>query len=150
MLLFDLGGGCRPTRGNRHEGAVLILGAAVARLPVFSLQHGLDVDNRRAVDGLDRSDAQPGSVDRAYDDGMKAQRVGPVRRSRREDSGQRIPQFAPWVDLQDIAARPMEPRDHDDFVADNKAAQCLRRPPSHLEPGIGRALVLAWARHRAI
>jgi hypothetical protein len=44
------------------------------------------------------------------------------------------------VDLEDIAARPVKPRDHDDRVADGDALQSLRRPRVQLEPGVGRAL----------
>ena len=42
-------------------------------------KHGLDVDDRRSVDGFHRTDAQTSTVDLANGHGMKAKRVGPVR-----------------------------------------------------------------------
>jgi hypothetical protein len=43
-------------------------------------QNWLDVDDRRSVDGLDRTDPQSRSLDRADDDGMKAEWIRPVWR----------------------------------------------------------------------
>jgi hypothetical protein len=48
-------------------------------LAIHSTQHGLDVDDRRSVDGFHRTDAQTSTVDLANGHGMKAKRVGPVR-----------------------------------------------------------------------
>ena len=105
-----------------------------------SRQHWLDVHDGRAVDGFDRTDAQPVSVDLAYDDRMKAQRVRPVGRSRRKDAREWIARVGPWVHLKDVATRAMKPRDDDHVVANGEAVECFRRPREHLEPGVGRSL----------
>ena len=49
-------------------------------------QHWLDVDDRRAVDGFQGTDAQTVLAYFAHRDLMKADRIGPVGRSGREHS----------------------------------------------------------------
>jgi hypothetical protein len=100
----------------------------------------LDVDDRRAVDGLDRSDPQARSGDLANDDAMQAERIGPVRRSRGEDAGEGCRLIAAWMDLEYGPIGAMKPGDHDDFVARGEAVQRTSEFRLHLEPGVGRAL----------
>ncbi len=83
----------------------------------FSLQHRLDIDDRRSVDRFDRSNTQAIAVDRVDDDGMETERVRPVRGPRRENAGERIPFVGSRVDLKNIAPCTMKPGDDDDLVA---------------------------------
>jgi len=103
-------------------------------------EHRLDVDHGGAIDGLDRSDAQPVPDDPSDDDGMKAQRVRPVGRSRCEDPRERIAPVRARVDLEHIAPGAVQPRDDDDLVAGCEALEARRRPGVHFEPGIGCSL----------
>jgi len=79
-------------------------------------------------------------VDRADNHGMQTQWVGPIWRSRRKDSRQRIARVGSWVDPEDVATGSVKPCDDDDLVADDKAPQPVRRPRAHLEPGVRRSL----------
>jgi len=63
------------------------------------LEDRLDVDDGRSVDRLDRTDAQAVAVDRAHGDRVKPQRVGPIRRARREHAGQRVARVGSRVRL---------------------------------------------------
>src|SRR5438552_288983 len=107
--------------------------------PDRSAHRRLEVDDRGPVDRLDRPDEQPVLLDRPYDHRMEAQRVRSVRRSRREDARQRVLRGAARMNLEDVAARLMEPCDDDDFVADGKAMQPVDGPGLHLDPGVGRS-----------
>src|SRR6266508_626712 len=91
--------------------------------PLRAAEYRLDVDDRRAVDGFNWSDAQAVPVDPAHGDGMETQRVRPVRRSRGKHTGERIPFVGSWVDSKDVATGPVKPRDHDDLVANGKALE---------------------------
>ena len=67
--------------------------------PLRGAEHRLDVDDRRAVDGFNWSDAQAVPIDRAHGNGMETQRVRSVRRSRYKHTRERIPCVGPWVDV---------------------------------------------------
>ena len=112
-------------------------------------QDRLDVDNRRLIDGFDWSDAQAVPVDRSHHNGMKTQRVRPIRRSRREHARERIARVGTGVNKEDVAARSMKPRDDDDFVSNGQTLQSLLRPPVQLQPGFGCSLRVLLRRSAA-
>jgi hypothetical protein len=70
------------------------------------------------TDGLDRTDSQACAVDRAHDHGVKPERIRPIRRARREHTGERLVRVVPRMHLEHVAAPFVKPRDDDDLVAD--------------------------------
>ena len=87
--------GREPDRGPEKAGPR----TANERSSVY--KHGLDIHDRRSVDGFDGTDAQAVPVDFVHDDRMQPERIRPVRGSRREDAGQWIARVPSWVDLKD-------------------------------------------------
>lgn len=73
--------------------------------------HRLDVDDRRAVDGFDRSDEQAVPVDRAHGNGVEAGRVRHVGGARREDAREWTTRVRPWPDLEDVPGGLVKPGD---------------------------------------
>src|SRR5580704_16069576 len=71
---------------------------------------------------------------------MKPKRIGPVRRPRREDAGERAFWIAARVHLQHIAIPLVEPSDNQNLIADFHAMEPRRSPRFDLNPCVRRAL----------
>ena len=102
-------------------------------------KHGFDVNDWRAVDGFDWTDSQTVLGDPAHSDAMKADRIWPVRRSGRKDAGKWAAWVRAWMNLQNVAARQVQPRHDNDVVADRKPVEALDGERMHFEPGVGSA-----------
>lgn len=74
-----------------------------------SRDHRFDVDDRRAVDGLDRTNPQPVLGDLAHGDAMKAQWIWSVGRSRPKDISERATMVRARMDFWTVAPGPVEP-----------------------------------------
>src|SRR5579859_670117 len=83
-----------PRRSEEQAAAVAACGGCAWRL-----QDRLDVDDRGAVERLDRADAQAGAVDRADRDRVQADRVGAIRRAGGEHAGERVAAIRARVNL---------------------------------------------------
>src|SRR6476660_9306563 len=72
-------------------------------------EHRLEIDDRRSVDRLQRSDADPLLLDREHAHPVEPDRVRTVRRASGEDAGERPRGIAPGMDLEDGPVRLVEP-----------------------------------------
>ena len=79
-------------------------------------QHGLNIDDRCAVDDLNGPNQETLIFDLANRDLMETDRIWTVRGSCREDAGQRIVLLSSWVNFQRVAAGLVQPCQHDDLV----------------------------------
>jgi len=86
-------------------------------------QQRLDVDNRGAIDGFDRSNSQPIPNDFLHGYGMEAQWIRSVRRARREDAREGKPLVTARVEAEHIAAGAVKPRHDDDLIADGDSVE---------------------------
>jgi hypothetical protein len=82
-------------------------------------QHGLDVDDRRAIDGFNRSNSQPVSRKLLHSYRVETQRVRSILGSGCEDAGERKPPVVPRVHVEHITTGFVKPRDDNDLVADS-------------------------------
>ena len=57
---------------------------------------------------------------------MKADRIGPIRRSRRKDTGQSPIRVRAWMYLQNLTVSTVQPSENDDLVAHCEPLQGLR------------------------
>src|SRR4029079_9582020 len=76
---------------------------SVAPVWAVLVERDLDVDDRRAIEGLNRPDAQPNAGDLSHDDPMQSEWMGPMRRPGREYAGQRVAPIAAGMDFEDLA-----------------------------------------------
>src|SRR5690242_668791 len=119
---------------------------AVCSSVLSRTQHWLDIDNRRAVDGFDRPNQQPVSIDLSHAYTMQADGIRPIGRARCKDARQRILLVSAGMHLQHLAPRLVKPCEHDDLIADGKTFQCRRRKLVHLQPSFWRTFPsLAWS-----
>ena len=106
----------------------------------FSAQDGLDVDDGRAVDRLQRSHLELEPVDPADRDAMEPERVRPIGRPRREHARQRSARVVARVDLQDVSLRLVQPGHDDQLVAHADAVQRVRVGRRQDDQRVGRTL----------
>ena len=85
------------------------------------------------------ADTQAVPIDGCFN-GMQAQRVRAIGGTRRKHASQRIAFLRSRMDLKDIAACLVKPRDDDELVSGKNAVQGLDGPGMHVEPHVGRAL----------
>lgn len=103
-------------------------------------EHRLDVDDRRAVDSLDRADQQPVLSHFAHRNLMKANWVRPVGRACCKDTSQSSEWIRTGMNLQHIAMGLVQPSQNDELVSGLESVKALRRERIHFQPGVGRAL----------
>src|SRR6185436_18455741 len=103
----------------RARGAVLQAGRLAERVrsALAAVEDRLDVHDRRAVDRLDRADAQARTDDPPYGDGVEPERVRTVGRARCEDAREPAAPVVARVDLQHVALASVQPGDDEDLVA---------------------------------
>jgi len=80
-------------------------------------EHRLDVDDRRAVDGLDGAYAQACSLNFAHGDAVETKWVGAVRRAGSKHASQPPLRIGARMDLQYVSASLVQPGDHQDVVS---------------------------------
>jgi hypothetical protein len=108
-------------------------------------KHRLDVDHRRAVDGFHLADSQALLADFAHGGLMKADRIGPIRGSRRKYTGQSPARVRARMHLQNLTLSLMQPGQDHDLVAYCKPVQGLGGERTHFKPGIrGNPPTPAW------
>ena len=88
----------------------------------------LEVDDRRAVDRLERTDADPPRLDGEDAHPVEPHRVGTVRRAGGEDARERASGISPRVDLEDRPVRLVEPGE-DQRARPRTRARRRRSPP---------------------
>ena len=109
-------------------------------IEVCRVEHRLDVDDRRAVHGFDGADAKPVPDDPPHGDSMKAQRIRPIWRARREDTRQRAAPIRARINLQHVPPRPVEPGHNDDVGAGDESVESVCGEPAHVKPRVRRTL----------
>ena len=87
--------------------------------------HWFDVDDRRAVDGFDGADPQSVLADLTHSNWMEAQRIWPVRRSRRKDARRPTARVRARMNLQHIALGLVQPSHNDNVIACREAVDGL-------------------------
>ena len=80
-------------------------------------KYRLDVDDWRAIDGFHWADSQTVLAYLAHGDLMKADRIGPIRGSCREDPCKPSARIGPRVHLQNLTVGSMQPGQDHDLVA---------------------------------
>src|SRR4029077_12564095 len=135
--------GSRSPRAARRAGSVSrqppwrsILGVSA----VSWIERDLEVENRGAVDRFECGNVDPGRrLDRRDRDAMESDRIRPVRRARREHSGQRPSPVATRADLKDVARTLVEPGDRDEVHACSPAFERSNESVVEFENGRWRS-----------
>ena len=83
---------------------------------ILDRKHRLDVDEGCAVDGFEGADLHPVARPLDYAHAVQADRIGPIRGSRREHATDRECRVAPGMQLQHIAPRLVKPSEDDDLL----------------------------------
>ena len=100
----------------------------------------LDVEDRCAVDGLEVVHLDPQPVDLEDRHRVEADGIGTILGPSAEDALHRFALVIAGMDPEDVAARQVEPGDHDHLGADRQVAHRLTYRRVELEPGVGGAL----------
>lgn len=128
----------RTSCGRGAEGRDL---AAVWPLRVLvAVEHDFDVDDRRAVDGLNRTDPQAIPYDLLHGHTMKAHWIRTVWRARGENPGQPTAWIRAGMNLHYVAPGLVQPGEDNDVVAGSEAVEGGGSKPMDFQPGIGCAL----------
>jgi hypothetical protein len=101
-----------------------------------AFQHRLDIDDRRSVDGFNRSNSQAVSLDGSHNNGVKAQRVWPIRRAGRKHTSQPVARIGSRMDFQYVPLSFMQPRDHEDLITNVQTLKRTGERGTDLEPRI--------------
>src|SRR6185312_12489983 len=134
--------------GRAHPGPVAVRQGAecgapatgIFRSAVLRREDRLEVEDRRAVERLDRPDLEARAGDPADRHAMEADGVRAIGRARREHARQPAATIAARMDLQPVASRAIEPGEDDELVTGRDPGQRGREGAANLEPGVGRAL----------
>src|SRR5579872_5055534 len=105
-----------------------------------------NVHDRSAIDRLDWSEKHSSLGNSLYGDPVEPQRIGSIRGSCREDADQGTALVRARMDFKHIAPGLMQPRDDNDFVADDDAVERLHDGRLYLEPRVRRALGTLFGR----
>ena len=109
------------------------------RSPAIVAEDGLDVDDRRAVDGLDGPNPQAGSDHAPDGDRMQANWIRPIRRACREHACERAPLVVPRVNPEHVTPGVVQPRDDDEPVTCGDSLERWTERLAHLQPRVGCA-----------
>jgi len=72
---------------------------------------------------------------------VKSDRVRPIRRARAEHAGESIPRISSWANFENIAARAIEPCEHDDLAPHLQIANPFDDVPVEHQPGVRRSFI---------
>jgi len=87
----------------------------------------LYIDNRSSIDYFDWTDQEPILSDSPYSHAMKAQRVRPVRGSRREDTSKWTASVRARVNLQYVPPGLVQPGHNNDVITNLEPVEALRQ-----------------------
>jgi len=106
----------------------------------------LEVHHRSTVNHFHGADPQAMCGDLAHRHSMQANRVRPVRRSRRKHTRQRTARVRTRMNLQYVAFGLMQPGQDNQLVANPNPVKALRREWTHFQPRVRRALRALFGR----
>jgi hypothetical protein len=110
----------------------------------------LQIDDRRAVDRLERPDADPPRLHREHPTRCSPTGLGRFRRPGGEDAGERSARISARVDLEDRPVCLVEPGQHQELVPRRERRGGVHHLRSKLDPCIRRALVALHRRALAV
>src|SRR5262249_35034683 len=129
--------------------SVSVLGASKSAL-IDATYHRFDIHDRRAVERLEVAHAHARAIERDHDHAMEADRIGPIRRAGVEYALLRPRRITARPHAKHLAARPIEPGQHEQVIARANAVECRQHPRREHDRRLRAALVALPRRERTV
>jgi len=116
----------------------------------YAAMRGFDIDDGRPVDSFDGTDAQTILLHFTDFHRMQPQRIWTIRRARGKNAGKGLAAIRARMNLQNIAARHVEPGHHNNVIANREAIHSLLHFRVEFQPRVGRSFGTLFRRFAAV